>query len=104
MSNLHGQQFGIIMQDLWHLAYNTNLTRNLKDHIYSIKKHLVSLSLLAEMGGILIDKDVILTQGLGWIHDFKSITLANRGRSDRANIIGFYHVNYTDNMEEIEVD
>jgi hypothetical protein len=89
--------------DLWHLAYETNLTKNLKDHTFTIKKHIVSLIMLSEMGGILIDKEIILTQPLDWLEDFKSITLANKGRNQQPNVIGFYHANYTDSLEEIEL-
>ncbi len=61
ISNRHEEQLGYVLVDLWHLAYETNLTTNLMDHTFTIKKHLLSLIMLAEMGGILIDKDVILT-------------------------------------------
>lgn len=85
------------------MAYETNLTKNLKDHTFTIKKHLLSLIMLAEMGGILIDREAILTEPLDWLENFKEITLANKGRAERPNIIGFYHPNYTDSMEAIEM-
>jgi len=56
-----------VLSDLWHIAYETNSTTNLKDHTLNIKKNLINLIMLSESGGILIDKDVLLTEDLGWL-------------------------------------
>jgi hypothetical protein len=60
--------------------------------------------MLAELGGILIDREAILMEGLGWLEDFKQLALANHGRNEKPNIIGFYHVNYTGTIDEIEMN
>ena len=95
MSNRHQEQLGYVLVDLWHIAYQTNTSTNLKDHTFTIKKQLISLIMLSELGGILMDKEMLLTDGLTWLEDFQKLSFANRGRIERPNIIGFYHKNYT---------
>lgn len=67
MNNRNEEQLGFVLADLWHKAYETNQSSNLPDHALNIKKQLISLIMLSESGGILIDKEIILTEDLSWL-------------------------------------
>ena len=41
---------------------------------------------------------------MDWLENFNSLSVANKGRSEIPNVIGFYHVNYTDFLEEIDFE
>ena len=71
MANRNEEQVGFVMSDLWHIAYETEHSSNIGDHTFTIKKQLISLIMLAESGGILIDKDLILTSELDWLEKLK---------------------------------
>ena len=62
MTNRNEEQVGFVFGDLWHIAYETTTpSSNIQDHVRNIKKQMISLIILAETGGILVDKDLILT-------------------------------------------
>jgi hypothetical protein len=68
---------------------------NLPDHALNIKKQLISLIMLSESGGILIDKEIILTEDLSWLEHLDSLSYVNKGRSKLPNVVGFHYRNYT---------
>lgn len=59
--------------------------------------------MLSEMGGIVVDKQVLLTEDLGWLENFNKINVNNKGKCDKPKVVGYYHINYTNLVEEVEV-
>jgi hypothetical protein len=47
MSNENEHSVGYVLFDLWHIAYETETTTNLRDHTYTIKKQLINLMMLS---------------------------------------------------------
>jgi hypothetical protein len=58
---------------------------------YKITKQLIALEILYRNGGIYVDSNAFLTNGLKWIDDIENspyINTANRGK--KPHVVGFY--------------
>lgn len=59
-----------------------------------IKRHLISFEVLHSNGGVLIEKNMLLTEDLAWLREIHANSYVNRGRKDsKAQYVAFFDIN-----------
>lgn len=64
------------------------------DEFQQVREELIGLSVLHENGGVLIAKNLLLTEDFSWIKDIASNPYVNRGSlQSKPQYIGFFDIN-----------